>query len=242
MNAKQKRNGTVKAPEPMAAEPAEPVRTEAGLIDPETGEIIEPSLIFRKFGWSELPVLSVFPTKAELADFEAKLDQVAEVILSHTDKVERWTAANERRCTPYVKAAEFYTKSLLEPMARQLAPHALPKFKSGAKAGEYKRKRLDLPAGSVSFTTCGGAYVHDADLLKQHIAQVGCDQFAAIEAKPTISYSYPKLIAALNAGKFEALPGTGIEPKEPLGAVKVKSPIKKEAADETDNNDTTGEI
>lgn len=212
------------------------IRTEAGLVDPETGEIIEPSLIMRKFGWSELPILGSNPSNAELETFAAKIEQVAEIVFSHQEKVRRWTAAAAIRCEPYTKAAEFYQKNFLEPMARQFAEYALPRYKSGAKKGEFSKKTLPLEAGCLQFTAKGGAFVHDAAELKRYIASEGVEKFKSIGAEPTITYSYPKLIAALNKGDLKNLPGTGVEPKNPLASVKLVNPADKHKQTTEDEN------
>ncbi|MDE1971138.1 MAG: hypothetical protein KGI50_06230 [Patescibacteria group bacterium] len=202
------------------------VKTEAGLIDPETGEIIEPSFIMRKLGWNELPLLSQNPTPAELDAFEAKLDQVVDRELGHREKVARWTAANEKRCEPFNKAADFWEQNFVIPMSKQLAPHRLPKYKTGKKQGEYSNKTLRLASGCIRFHAGGGAHIHDQELIKAHILKEGVDKFKSINARQEIVYDSRKLLSALNKGVFKDFPGTGMKPSEPLATVKVISPAR----------------
>ncbi|MBX9687369.1 MAG: hypothetical protein K2X27_11750 [Candidatus Obscuribacterales bacterium] len=219
----------------VAQEAEKPVKTEAGLIDPVTGEILEPSMILRKLGWTELPTLSNRPTATELDDFEAKLDQIGEKYFNNLDKVERWTAAHEKRCKPLQDAAAFWFNSFFLPMAKQLAPYRLPRFKSGARKDEYSKKSLVLPCGVINFESSGGAYVHDAALVKKHIEEKGIENFKSIGAEVVLSYNYPKLIAALNNGSLKDIPGTGKKEKDPLASVKLVSPVAKAKKGEAEN-------
>ncbi len=206
--------------------PAETVKTEAGLIDPDTGEVIDPSLIYRKFGWTELPVLSKLPSKEEIAEFKGKLDQVADLMLTYSEKVERWTAANELRCKPLVKAIEFYQTQFIEPMSRMVGPYGLPTYQSGKKKGQYSAKSMVLPSGVISFIASGGAFVHDSALVKKHIEEKGIGMFEAIGAERVIKYDHNKLISALNNGTLQSkdIPGTGVKPKNEFAKVSVASP------------------
>lgn len=206
------------------------IRTEAGLIDPITGEMLEPSLIMRKFGWTEMPMLSNQPTREALNAFEEKLDQVTERIFEHLDKVARWTAANELKCKPYVEAAAFWEKNFVEPMSKMLAPHRLPRFQSGAKAGQYSKKTLVLKSGCIEFRADnGGAFVHDDKELKAYMQKEGLEKFKAVGADLAVVYDYKKLIAALNKGTLKNLPGTGMSDKNELATVKLVSPAEKAA-------------
>lgn len=232
---------------PASGEP-EPIRTEAGVIDPETGEIIEASLIMRKFGWSEMPRLGTKPIKPKvgspmsefyaweedtryfnqgLKDYELRLDQVLDLMLSYCERTDRWRASTELRCKPLDSAAKFYDHNFIIPMSKELAPHRLPTYKSGKKKGEYSSKTLALPSGAIKFTSSGGFYVHDAALVKAHIQKLGVDKFAAIGAEQVITYNYQKLLSALNKGDdavYKDLPGTGTKQKNPFASVKAVSP------------------
>lgn len=201
-------------------EEAQPVETDQGLIDPDTGEVLEPSFILRKFGWTEMPALGKDPTHEELAHFEAQLDQLVDKVLSHQERTARYRAACEQRCKPYDEAAKFWTEQFLVPLSKQLAPYRLRK---NAK-GEYKGKTLTLNSGCVKFVKSGGAFVHDAELVKQHIQEVGLSAFAAVGARTVVQYNYPKLISALNKGVLKDIPGTGIEPMDEFARVKVVTP------------------
>src|SRR5579885_794112 len=216
---------------------AGPLRTEAGLIDPETGLVVEESLILRKFGWIEWPRLPDEPTAADLEAFEAKLDQVVDVLLSYRERTARWRAATELRCKGLDAAADYYESQLVAPLARQLAPHRLPRYKSGAKKGEFRTKTLPLASGAVSFVATGGYYVHDAEQVKRHIEETGLESFGVIDAKLAVSYSHRKLLSALKAGKLKNLPGTGYNRTDPFGSVRVKSPA---AAGDDAGEDSNG--
>lgn len=211
-------------------EPAkdEPARTDAGLIDPETGEIIEPSLILKKLGWTELPSLGPNPTPAEINEFEARLDDVVDRACSHRERAARYRAACEARCKPLDSAAEFWFEQFIRPMAKMLAPHRLKKNKKGG----YSTKTLTLQSGLVKFSKKGGAYVHDAKLLKEFINRDGVEKYKAIEAERAIVYSHNKLIAALNKGTLKNLPGTGIKPPDELAEVKLALPGATESQQE----------
>ncbi|MDE2100184.1 MAG: hypothetical protein KGL39_23210 [Patescibacteria group bacterium] len=209
---------------PSEASTSEPIRTEAGLIDPETGENIDPSFIFRKFGWTEMPALSKDSSPEEIAQFEAKLDQVVDRVCSYRERTARWTAANELRCKPYNGAADFYEEQFIRPMARALAPHRLKTFQSGKKKGQYNGKTMALCSGAVSFRSAGGWKIFDALLVKKHIAENGIEKFKAIDAEVTVTYDYNKLLSALNSGLLKDVGGTRKEAKDELAKVSVVSP------------------
>ena len=78
--------GTVNANAATESVNAEPVSTEQGLIDPETGELLEPSFILEKLGWTEMPALNNDSTDAVIRDFESKLDQMVDRVLSCQEK------------------------------------------------------------------------------------------------------------------------------------------------------------
>ncbi|MBS2008232.1 MAG: hypothetical protein JST01_14385 [Cyanobacteria bacterium SZAS TMP-1] len=205
--------------------------TEAGLIDPITGEVLEPSLIMRKFGWTELPVLRQDATREEADAFERKLDQVLDKVASHQEKAARRRAAAELRCKPHDSAAEFWFNEFVTPMAKMLAPHRLQRMKNG----EYKSKTMVLDSGAVKFTQAGGWSVHDAALVKSYIEKEGVEKFTAIGAKREITYSYPKLVGALNKGVFKDIPGTVKRAKDPFAKVQMvalSGPKTKEGAEE----------
>lgn len=207
--------------------PMEAFKTEAGLVDPETGELIEPSFIMEKFGWTVLPVLGDEPSSSELLDFEEKVDQVLDKILCYEERAARYRAAAEARCQPFDKAAEFYDKQFLKPMSRLLAVYRLKRFKRGEKKGQYSEKTLKLASGLIRFTKTGGAFVHDANELKAYIKAKGVENFKGIEAKEVIQYQHQKLISQMNSGLLKALPGTGYEQPNELGSVKAMSPSAK---------------
>jgi len=197
-----------------------PIQTEQGLVDPETGEVLEPSFILSKLGWAEWPTLSANPTHAELEAFEAKLDQVTDKMLTHVDRTSRYRAACEERCLPYDKAAEFWFANFVTPLGKQLGPHRLPKNKKG----EFKSKTLKLASGLIKFVKQGGAYVHEAALVKEHIIKEGIEAFKSIDADYELKYSYRKLIAAINKGELKDVPGTGTREANHFAKVKVVSP------------------
>lgn len=201
-----------------------PIRTEAGLMDPTTGELLEESLILRKFGWTEMPKLSLDASEFELQEFESKIDQIADKILGHAERTTRWRGSCEKRCEPFDKAAEFWA-NFMEPLAKQLAAFRLPRFKSGARKGEFSQKTMWLQSGGISFTQSGGFYQHDPELVKKHIEEQGVEKFAElIGAKATVTYSYDKLISALKKGTLKDIPGTGHRQVNPLAKVKVVAP------------------
>lgn len=204
------------------------IKTDAGLIDPETGEIIDPSFIFRKFGWTEFPQLAKDATQEQVKAYEDKLDQVAEEILWRRDKTSRWTAANNARCKPLEDYASFVEEQFAVPMAKALAPHRLPTYKTGKKKGEYSNKTLKLASGQIQFRQSGGAYIHDEKAILKHIEEKGVEQFSAINARAEINYSHTKLLTALNNGSLKEIPGTGINNVNPLAIVKVVSKANKD--------------
>lgn len=205
------------APAPPPGGLTEPVKTDAGLIDPETGELVSESLIMRKFGWTEMPSLPEKPTKEQLDAYQDKIDQIGDRVLNHRERAARYRAQAEERCKPLDSAADFWDDNFVKPMAKALGKHRMP----------VKGKTLHLPSCSVKYTQSGGAYVHDSDLVKKHIFATGMDKFAAIEAELVVSYDYSKLIAALNRGTLKDIPGTGMKPKDPLAKVTVVSPSAK---------------
>jgi hypothetical protein len=202
----------------------EPIRTEAGLIDPETGELIEESLIMRKFGWSEMPQLPKDATKEQVAQYQQQLDQVLDLVCGYRERTSRWRAAAELRSKGLDKAADFFTANFIEPMSRALAPHILPVYKSGKKKGEFSKKTMVLSSGAVKFTAGGGYHVHDKDLIREHIEKTGLENFAAIGAHATIVWDHNKLMAALKNGVLKDIPGTGHKAVTPFAKVAVVNP------------------
>lgn len=184
------------------------VRTEAGVVDPETGELVDESFIKRKFGWTELPVLAADATYEQIAAFERRLDEVVDRASSHKERAARYRSNCEARCAPLDKAAAFYEREFIVPMARMLAPHKLKTNKHG----EYTSKTLVLESGSISFKKGGGAAVSDRDQLAAHIEKVGLESFKDIKAERKVSWDSAKLLAALNKGVLKDLPGTTVLP------------------------------
>lgn len=203
------------------------VLTDSGLVDPETGEILEPSLILRKFGWTEFPSLPSNPTREDVEDFEAKVDQVADKVLEHRDKTARWRAAADYRCAPFDRIADYWEEKFLIPLSKQLAPHKLRRFKKGKNAGEYAEKTLRLPSGAIRFTSAGGYYVHDKELVSKYIQENGVKNFKTINARVEVNYDYDKLMAHLKEGKLKDVPGTGHNTPDPFAKTKVMSPKAK---------------
>jgi hypothetical protein len=167
--------------------------------------------------------------------FEEQLDQVVDLTLRYTEQTNRWRNACELRCKPLDGAAEFYRKNFIEPMARQLAPHVLPTYKSGKKKGEYSKKTMALASGAVSFIAGGGYFVHDKDELRKHIEKEGVEKFSAIGAEKKVVWDHDKLIAALKAGVVKDLPGTGYKPTDPFKTVKVTIPKPADKKEEGDD-------
>lgn len=197
-----------------------PVRSESGLIDPTTGELLEQSFILRKFGWTELPVLTANSTREEVADFEEKLDQVVDRMSGHLEKSARYRAACEKRCAPYDGAANFYDEQFVQPMSRMLAVHKLKRDKKG----NFSEKTLALASGFVRFTQTGGASIVDKNAIVKHIEEKGVEQFKAINARPGIDFDSRKLLSLINKGELKDVPGTQIVAKDPLGKAKVVLP------------------
>lgn len=197
-----------------------PVRLESGLIDPTTGEMLEQSFILRKFGWTELPVLTANSTREKVADFEEKLDQVVDRMSGHLEKAARYRAACEKRCAPYDGAAKFYDEQFVQPMSRMLAVHKLKRDKKG----NFSEKTLVLASGFVKFTQTGGATIVDKNAIVEHIKEKGVEQFKAINARPAIDFDSRKLLSLVNKGELKDVPGTQIVPKDPLGKAKVVLP------------------
>jgi hypothetical protein len=227
------------------------VLTDAGLIDPSTGEMLDPSLIYRKFGWTEFPTIPPRPddpeelaedaTKEQKAaydksvealdeyyaavrSFEAKLDQVIDKALGHKERTARYRAACEKRCEPYDKAGKFWDEQFVQPMARLLAPHKLPKDKNG----DYSKKTLVLPSGAVKFTTTGGGWiVTDKEAVLADIKKKGIKKFAAIGAVQELKYDHNKLVAALKSGTVKDVAGTQKSEPDPFGSAKLITPSAK---------------
>ena len=203
-----------------------PVQTDAGKIDPETGEIVDESLILRKFGWTEMPFLPTDrePTKEELNAFEDKLDQVAERVAAHLQTAARWREQTEKRCDPLDSAANFWDKHFVQPMAARLAPYRLPRYQSGKNKGNYSKKSLHLRSLSISFEASGGHYVHDKKAIEAHIKEKGVESFKLINAAPSVTWSHTKLIAALKSGELKDIPGTGHRERNELAICKLVIP------------------
>ena len=209
------------ATDPTGGASAEPIATNIGLVDPETGELIEPTFIFKKFGWTEMPSLGKNPTKEEVDKFEAQLDQVVDRMMTNQDQAARRRAATELKCKPYDDAARFWYEQYIVPMGKLLGPHRLEKDKKG----NYKGKTVVLGSGCIKFTQTGGYSVHDKNLVIAHIlANGGVEKFPEIGAKTEVTYSYPKLVAALNKGTFKDWPGTVKRDKDPFAKVTVVRP------------------
>ena len=211
------------------------VRTEAGLIDPETGEVVEESFILAKLGWTEMPDLPNQPTAAQIEQFEDKVDQLVDRVLGYEEKAARYRAAAEARCKHLDGAAAFWTENFLIPMAKKLGPHKLKKFKSGANAGQYNGKTMNLASGSIGFTKAGGWGAPDSDLIKAHIKKVGIENFESINAKDSVSYDYQKLIAELNAGNLKQIPGTKYSAPDEFAKVEIKIPTAPKKKEEAKN-------
>ncbi|MBX9937685.1 MAG: hypothetical protein K2Y32_00445 [Candidatus Obscuribacterales bacterium] len=188
-------------------------RTEAGLVDPETGEVIEPSFILQKFGWTELPVLRDGATKEQVDAFEQKLDQVVDRAYGHLEKAARYRAACEARCKPYDGAAQFYFEQFIQPMARMLAKYRLKTNKKG----EFVGKTMTLPSGPVKFSQTGGAQIFDREKIVEHIKAKGFEAFKNINARPSVDFNSRTLLSLINKGALTDIPGTKVVPKDPLG-------------------------
>lgn len=209
-----------------AKQQAEPIRTDAGKTDPGTGEVLDESLILRKFGWTAMPSLPTDrePTPEELSEFEAKIDQVAERCAAQKQTAARWRAQVEKKCKPLDDTSNFWESQFVLPMSELLAAHRLPKFQSGARKGEYSKKTLHLSSCSIKFTAGGGYYQHDPELVRKHIEEKGVEQFLDIGAKQVINYDWKKLISALKKGTLKDIPGTGHRPETPFAKASMVIP------------------
>lgn len=208
-----------------------PERTEAGLVDPETGEVIEASFILQKFGWTELPVLKADATREQVAAFEEKLDQVLDRMCGHLEKAARYRAACEKRCAPYDGAAKFYDEQFVQPMARMLAVHKLKRNKKG----DFAEKTLVLDSGLVKFTQGGGASIFDRNAIVKHLKERGLEHFKAINARDGVDFDSRKLLSLINKGELKDIPGTKLLPKDPLAKCKVVLPGAVEKEEDSDD-------
>lgn len=216
----------------------EPVMdTDAGLIDPETGEVVEQSLILAKLDWTEMPSLRKDATKEEVEAFEQKVDQVVDRVLSHRERAARKRASCEKEVAPIEKAADFW-EQFSQNLARQLAPHRLKVIQRGQRKGEYSSKTFYTASGAISFTQSGGYHVHDKSLVLKHIQEKGIAEYKeTLGAKYEVTYSYNKLLSALKKGVVKDIPGTGFTPVNPLAKMKIVSPSLSATADQTEGED-----
>lgn len=226
--------------------PPLPIRDDVGKIDPETGEVVDESLILRKFGWTEMPFLPTDrqPTNAELNAFEEKIDQVAEKVAAELQTTARWREQTEKRCKPLDEAAAFWQEQFIKPMSLRLAPYRLPVYKSGKHKGEYSKKTIHLRSLSISFEADGGYYLHDKKLVEAHIKEKGVENFKIINASPSVTYSHTKLMAALKSGELKDIPGTGHKPRNELAKQKLVVPgvnTKPQAEEQKEVSESEGE-
>jgi hypothetical protein len=204
--------------------PADPVPGVGDwMVDPETGEVVERPAILKKLGWTEFPTLPENPSSQDLEAFELKLDQIVDRITSHQLEIEKLTKQLEKRIAPRHKAMGWWLK-FLEPLAIQLAEKRLPRYKSGQKAGQFSKKTLHLESGSVEFEKGGGYSLFDYSEFKAYVEKEGIEKFKEYGAEKVVSMNYPKLAAAVRAGKFKDAPGVKHEEEKPLAKVKVSAP------------------
>lgn len=151
-------NGT-----PQAAEEAEEVE-EFGIavvepaptqysVDEETGEVMDLPWVLQRLGWTE------FPTAPD----RDKADKIVDLLHSYLEPAARYRAQAEKRAKPLESRAEAIEK-VFGPYLNAVGAdekHGLPRFKSGAKAGEFSKKTLDLASGSISWTKDGGISCSD---------------------------------------------------------------------------------
>lgn len=213
---------------PAASAPALapiPVRTDAGLTDPETGELLEKSFIMEKLGWVKMPELPKNPTVAELDAFEAKINQVGDRMVKHMLLAAHWRNQTELKCEPFDKAADFWWTNFVKPMSDLLGPHRLPKITRGERKGEYREKTMHLSSCSIQFTKSGGYYQHDADAIRKHIQEKGVQNFPEIDAEVAVKYDWQKLMDVLGTEKYKDFPGTGHRPKNEFAKAELKIPM-----------------
>jgi hypothetical protein len=137
-------------------------------IDLATGEIIRRDWHLRRLGWSELPECPQLPANAtkeqkaeynfQLEAYEQKCDQVLDRILSHQDKIDRWTNAHVARCKPEENEIAVWSE-FLEPLAKKLGEAKL----------KGKPQSLKLASGVISFTRAGGWGFSDRLMANEHV-------------------------------------------------------------------------
>lgn len=223
---------------PETAPPSMPIPGEGNwAVDPDSGEVVEIPKVLLKLGWTEFPELPAEPTAKDIATFTAKVDQVTDKIASHAEAISRYdaqaAALRKERVGGREKTITFWTQ-FLEPMLRKLAPFSLPKYKSGAKVGQYSKKKLILESGSWQFTKAGGPSIFDfAEFKKWRTTEVlnsiAADGTVSLETliemvnagKLTLSLDFQKESAAVRAGKYKDAPGTKSEQENPFAKVRL---------------------
>lgn len=126
----------------------------AGLVDPESGEVVERSWVLDALGWLDFPTEPTKEAAAQILD------------LMHTrylDPAARYRAQAEKMAAP-LEARAANLEKLFGPYLDAVGAKFLPTHKSDSKpdaktphrAGDYSKKTLDLPTGSISWQKDGG--------------------------------------------------------------------------------------
>jgi hypothetical protein len=148
------------------------VRTDAGdLVDLETGEVIKSIHADARdilFGHLVPPDISQPLDKTQTRALEDCVDAAVEKIANQAARAQAYRDQAEKKAKPIDRRVSRYME-LLKPWACKLAEMTLPRFKtpqkSGAKAGDFSRKTVDLSRASLKFTKTGGSYAYDERAL-----------------------------------------------------------------------------
>ena len=161
----------------------------------EDGEVLDLPGVFKFLGWTEYPTLPENPSREQIAAHRAKVDQVADIVASCREQAARYKEQAERRARAKEARAASY-ETLIAPAAVQLAEALLPRYQSGAKAGQLKKKFVDLDSARLTFKSSGG-WTHDREQVQRIIDHLdaGVLNSASLPAKAVRSIDWPRLKA-----------------------------------------------
>lgn len=194
-------------PPALLEQAAQVYRNDQGELVNQDGEIIDFPAVLRGLGWREMPSLPDKPTKEEVAEFEAKVNEIGAIVVDKRERAARKLAQANAMAKPFLKAAEFW-EEFAAGLAKALAPFKLPTFKSGKNKGGYSAKTMVLEDCSFSFRgTAGGFYVHNkdevADWLEKYCPDWLLSEFGARKSivfdSRVFCNKFPKVLESIKA-------------------------------------------
>jgi hypothetical protein len=183
----------------------------------ETGEVLlddfETKLIARG--------IEGIPNEGSYKELEDYINEIGDKISHKLEHAKRIRLQAERKAAPLEKSAQWMLDQI-RPLLLELAKQKLPRYKDGAKAGEFKSKTLDLDSCRFAFRKAGGIFIHDEEGAIAYLDKHSDEKFTTIKTILDKAKALNWLISQHLLDKEETLSFVTKTPLDELAKVEVK--------------------